>query len=152
MRNDAWLTDTMYELWENHFVDVPRKNIVLIKFGRKSRNQLGCITWASNTAKGIRKLRSIIPDNKEAARISLITITRFFQDEEIPDFVVIATIAHEMCHYAHGFHSPLKQLYDHPHKGGVIFKEMQKRDLGKLYKEARKWLRTNWRNYLTANI
>ena len=152
MRNNEWLSDTMYELWENHFVDVPRKNMVQIKFGRRSRNQLGCITWSHKTVRGIQKLSKAIPDNEDDKRISLITITRFFQDENIPDFVVIATIAHEMCHYAHGFHSPLKQLYDHPHKGGVIYKEMHKRNMGKLYKEARKWLRTNWRNYLLANL
>ena len=150
MRDNTWLENTMYELWENHFVDIPRKNSVLIKFGKRSKRQLGCINWARMTSKGLKK---ILPrkNSEDDKRISLITITKYFQDPGIPEPIVVATIAHEMCHYAHGFNSPLQQLYNHPHKGGVIYKEMHTRGLGQLYKEARKWLRTNWREYLQTH-
>lgn len=123
MRDNEWLEHKMYELWDNHFADVPRKNLVIIKFGKAAKRQLGCITWANSKTQGIKRSLKNYEDDK---RVSVIRITSKFKDPEIPDQVVLATIAHEMCHYAHGFNSPLKQVYNHPHKGGIIRKELQK--------------------------
>lgn len=149
MRDNKWLQDKLFELWEGSFVDVPRKNTVLIKFSKRSYRQLGCITWVNNKTRGIKPLlassNEVIEDDK---RISLINVTGYFKDEEIPEVVVLGTIAHEMCHYAHGFNSPLNQIYDHPHKGGVIKKELQARGLGELYKRANAWLKSDWPEYL----
>ncbi|MBN1331428.1 hypothetical protein JW978_00915 [Candidatus Dojkabacteria bacterium] len=147
MRDNKWLEEKMYELWENHFSDVPRKNLVIIKFGRGAKRQLGCITWATKKTRGIEQhLEKVkIQDDK---KISVIRITSKFKDETIPEDVVIGTIAHEMCHYAHGFNSPLNQIYDHPHKGGVIRKEMEKRELGDIYRFSKKWLKINWEKYI----
>lgn len=147
MRDNKWLEEKMYELWENYFVDTPRKNRVIIKFGNKSKRQLGCIKWVTHKTRGISKLINDDEDYDDE-RISLIIVTSHFKDERIPEDIVIATIAHEMCHYTHGFNSPLNQIYDHPHKGGVIRKEMDKRGLGELYRKANKWLKQNWGDYL----
>lgn len=152
MRDNIWLQEKMYELWENHFVDVPRKNIVLIKFGKRAQRQLGAIKWVSPAPNALNQLLKKYHLSKEDdTRISLIAITSYFKDPQIPEQIVLATIAHEMCHYAHGFNSPLKQLYAHPHKGGVIRKEMEKRGLDDMYKQANKWLKANWLNYLKNN-
>lgn len=143
MRNNEWLEEKMYELWEGYFADVPRKNLVVIKFGRKAKRQLGCITWVHQKTKGVGKYIEMAKYQDEK-RVSLIRITSYFKDEIVPEKVVLATIAHEMCHYAHGFNSPLNQIYDHPHKGGVIRKEMEKRGLKDLYKFSKQWLKNNW--------
>lgn len=150
MRDNQWLADKMYNLWEDNFEDTPRRNRVLIRFGTRSKRQLGCIKWVTPKTKGIKHL---LKDNEafDDERISLIVITGYFKDERIPEEIVLATIAHEMCHYAHGFNSPLQQLYDHPHKGGVIRKEMDKRGLGTFYRNANRWLKKNWSNYLREN-
>ena len=147
MRDNKWLEEKMYELWEDYFSDVARKNIVIIKFGRNSKRQLGSIRWASKKTRGLKRFLTgkTYEDDK---RVSLITITSKFKDESIPEQIVLATIAHEMCHYAHGFNSPLKQIYAHPHKGGVIRKEMEKRGLKYLYTFSKKWLKENWSNYI----
>ena len=147
MRDQKWLEEKMYDLWEEHFADVPRKNLVVIKFGRGSRRQLGCITWATKKTRGIQKYLQNIK-YQDDKKVSVIRITSRFKDENIPEEVVLATIAHEMCHYAHGFNSPLKQIYNHPHKGGVIRKEMEERELGHLYKFSKKWLKANWEKYV----
>ena len=150
MRDDQWLAEKMYELWENNFEDVPRLNHVVIKFSKRAKRQLGCIGWLDNRTKRIERILSTVGD-ADVERVSLINITGYFKDEAIPEQVILGTIAHEMCHYAHGFNSPLQQIYDHPHKGGVIRKEMQKRGLGDIYKFSRRWLKDNWRNYLLAH-
>ena len=149
MRDDAWLSEKMYELWENHFEDIPRLNHVLIKFGKRSKRQLGAIGWLTNKTQKISKMlqREGEADDK---RVSLINITSYFKDEYIPEAVVLGTIAHELCHYAHGFNSPLKQVFDHPHKGGVIRKELQKRGLAGLHKQSRSWLKANWQTYINS--
>jgi hypothetical protein len=146
-RDNNWLADRLYDIWEDYFNDVPRKNTVLIKFGKKSKRQLGCIRVASNKSRGIQKLMKEQEKNDHDS-ISVVTITKYFENPEIPDYVVEGTIIHELCHYAHGFNSPLQQIYDHPHKGGVIRKEMTRRGLGNLYRDCNKWLKTNWKNYI----
>jgi hypothetical protein len=154
-RNNTWLQRQMYELWDNYFADVPRKNLVIIKFGRRSIRQLGSIKWAGKNTriksimrkKDIKELHEISDDK----RITVITITRHFKDPTIPEYVVNSTIAHELCHYAHGFSSPEKKRYKYPHHGSIIQKELQKRGLTKLHQQARKWLRQNWAKYLKQN-
>ena len=150
MRDDEWLSNKMYYLWENFFVDVPRLNMVIIKFGKHSKRQLGCIGWLNKTTKRIEKIMNG-QGQVDHKKTTLINITSYFKDENIPEEVVTSTIAHEMCHYAHGFNSPLNQMYDHPHKGGLIRKELQNRGLGDMYKFSKKWLKSSWIEYLKNN-
>jgi hypothetical protein len=96
-------------------------------------------------AKGILKKKKDEYDEADDKRISLITITKLFQDESIPEHIIDATIAHELVHYTHGFHSPLERSVRHPHKGKVVEKELAKRGLGKMYEASNVWLKENWR-------
>jgi len=83
-------------------------------------------------------------DIQDEKSISVITLTRYFQKEEIPEFVVISTIAHELCHYTHGFNSPLPKQFRHPHQGGIVNKEMDKRGLRDIRLKTNRWLKSNW--------
>lgn len=145
-RDNKWLEEMMYEIWEEHFNDIPRKNLVMIKFGRKAKRQLGSIKWVRSNTKVRTLLRRRSDEVKvqDDDRITLITITSLFKSIDIPEVVVRATVAHEMIHYAHGFFSPLKQIYNHPHQGGIIRKEMFDRGMRDLYYESKKWLKENW--------
>jgi len=144
MRDNKWLQEKLYYIWEEYFVDIPRKNIVMIKFGKKSYRQLGCIKWANTKTRGLRSIQKYYPLIDDDKRISLITISKLFESEVIPENVVLSTIAHELCHYAHGFNSPLKQIYKHPHKGSVIKKELFNRGLQDMYQHTNIWLKKNW--------
>ncbi len=146
MRDRKYLENLMYELWENHFCDIPRKNMVLIKFGKYSKRQLGSIKLANEYT----KIKSLMKKNEKEyemqddGRVTVITMTKYFQNEIVPEFVVRATIAHELCHYAHGFSSPLDKQFDKPHQGNVINKELARRELLDEQKLADKWLKDNW--------
>lgn len=146
MRDRKFLENLMYELWENYFCDIPRKNLVIIKFGKYSKRQLGSIKLANSKT----KIKSLIQNKKkdfliqDDKSITVITITRYFQNEFVPEDVVRATIAHEMCHYAHGFSSPLKKQFNNPHQGKIIDKELKKRGLEQLQKDTDKWLKKYW--------
>lgn len=153
MRDNNYLEERLYTLWEEYFADVPRKNLVLIKFGKGSRRQLGSIKWvrAQTGVRSLMKKRKEEYLAQDDKRVSLITITKYFQDERVPEYVVDGTIAHELVHYVHGFHSPLQQVYKHPHKGGIVKKELVKRGLGEVHKNAEVWLKKEWRKYLLLN-
>lgn len=146
MRDNTYLENTLYEIWESFFCDVPRQNTVIIKFGKHSKRQLGCIRLIKDKVR-VKRLTKGVPESDDKS-VSLITITRYFAREEIPEEIVKATIAHELCHYTHGFNSPLQQIYDKPHKGGVVTKELKKRGLGELQLYAKKWLKKNWLNVI----
>lgn len=122
-RDNAWLVSRLDYLWRNFFGDVKQENPVKIRFGRYSKYRLGSIRYSNSS------------------KVSLITITGMFKKGSIPVEVVDQTIAHEMCHYAHGFSSPKTRLHKYPHHGGVINKELRSRNLDCLIKAYSKWVR-----------
>jgi hypothetical protein len=127
IRDDKWLYQLLDDVWDRHFSDVPQDNDVRIVWGRRTKNRLG----------------SIKLDPKDP-QVSIITLNSLFKEPEIPKFVIVATLVHELCHYAHGFNSPIDQKYRHPHAGGVMKTEFKERGLEKLYIMQRRWLRHYW--------
>lgn len=123
VRDNKWLLSRLDYLWSNYFDDVEQVNPVFIKFGRYSRLRFG----------------SIKMDPKK--RHSIITITSLFKEDRIPQEIIDHTIAHELCHYTHGFSSPHKKAHKHPHEGGVIKKELSERGLVNLYYAYQEWLK-----------
>lgn len=81
---------------------------------------------------------------------TIITVNRLFADPELPQMVVDATLVHELAHYAHGFGSGLPQRYKHPHAGGVVDSELERRGLGQLNREAEEWRKANWDTFYSA--
>lgn len=146
MRNTEFLENLLYDLWENHFCDIPRRNLVIIKYGKFSKRQLGSIKLANKRT----KIKSVLKKKKDDLlaqdhkSITVITLTRYFQNENIPEFVVRAVIAHELCHYAHGFSSPLEKRFNMPHQGSIVTKELKKRELFEQQQKADEWIKKYW--------
>lgn len=112
---------------ECSFRDLEAKSNIQISFGRKAKTRLGSIKRA-----------------RQNTGVSHITINGLFAQEFIPGEIIDATIAHELCHYAQGFSSPLPQLSKHPHRGGVVDAELRKRNLSELLNFQNKWLKEKW--------
>lgn len=146
MRDNKYLEKLLYDIWETSFCDIPRLNAVVIKYGKYSKRQLGSIKMIKDEVILNRYIKrfNIEKENLEEYSVSIITLTKYFSQPYVPEFVIKATIVHELCHYAHGFNSPLKKIYDHPHKGNIIRKEFNKRDLSDMYVESKNWLKQNW--------
>lgn len=123
MRDDNWLLSRLDHLWSAYFADIPQINPVHIRFGRFARLRFGSIKMHPKTKK------------------TYITITGMFRDEKIPAGVVDHTIAHELCHYAHGFSSPHSRLHRFPHEGGVVTRELEKRGLIHLVRVYKEWIK-----------
>ena len=146
------LQNLLYEIWETYFPDVPRKNLVLVKYGKFSKQRLGSIKWVKDF-KGIKSFYKKFKDEHEVQddkRITLIILTRYFTNPKVPDFVIKTTLAHELAHYSHGFNSPLQKKYKFPHQGKIIDRELRKRGLGKELELSEKWLKENWRMVVSS--
>lgn len=152
MRNNEFLENILYDLWENHFCDIPRKNFVLIKYGKYSKRQLGSIKLANRNTKikGLLRKKDDEYRSQDDKSITVITVTRYFKNESIPEFIVRATVAHELCHYAHGFNSPLEKRFQKPHQGSIIKKELAFRGLLEDQIKADKWLKENWLDIISS--
>lgn len=137
MRTNQYLNDKLNEIWQEFFIDVPRDNKVIIKFGRKAAKRLGSIRKINSSSKEIFDTQ--------------ILINGHFRNKQIPNFIIEATIAHELCHYAHGFSSPLPQLLRFPHRGDVVDQELKKRGLKKLEQTENKWLNKHWCKFIKGD-
>ena len=135
LRDDAWLQDLLDRTWDNHFADVPQNNDVRIEFGRRAKRRLGSIR--------------LDPSDRKT---SIITMNGLYKLPDVPEFVVQATLVHELTHYAHGFNSPLAQKQNHPHAGGVMRREFEERGLLELYLEQKRWLKVRWNDLLVQEF
>jgi hypothetical protein len=134
LRDDKWLFSKLDYVWDQYFPDISQDNNVKIVWGRRARTRLGSIKPGVNFS-------GQYPE-------TIITINSLFRDSKIPEYVVLGTIAHELSHYAHGFHSPIERKFATPHAGGVVTSELRTRGLENIYRSQKKWLKENWRTYV----
>jgi hypothetical protein len=150
MRKNSYLREQLNNLCEKYFPEIDPQKDVVISFGRRAGQRLGSIK--REVIRPGLKMGRILIRPITYGDLSIVTITGYFRDEQVPEYVVLGTIAHELVHYVHGFSSPRPQLYDHPHKGKVVQRELIKRGLGDIHYDSEKWLKKNWRNYVFDQI
>src|SRR3989338_2381140 len=132
MRDDAWLKERLDAIWNLLFSDIERRNVVHVRFKGKWKNKFG----------HIKRLK-----NKD----SEIAINGIFKSEIVPEFIIDVTIAHELVHYMHGFNSPHEKMFSHPHKGGVVDKELVRRGFGHLLRNEKQFFKNEWINIFNNN-
>ncbi len=113
-------------IWRHYFSDLPRVNEVQIAYCYPWKNRLGLIRLSLDNV------------------TSFIGINALLQHQQVPEYVLITTIAHELTHYAHGFGSPLPRLYKHPHANNVVTRELEKRGLGEYVHQSDAWIDKQW--------
>ncbi len=134
MRSESWLIDQLQLVLAKYFANLKISNPIEIKWGREAKYRFGSIRLIK--PKGIRLL-----SKRSHPQKSVIKITSMFRSNLIPEKVVQYTIAHELCHYAHGFSSSNKRLFRHPHHGGVVNRELTERGAEDLIHEFKRWLK-----------
>jgi hypothetical protein len=45
----------------------------------------------------------------------------------------------------------LPRRYEHPHRGGVVLRELQERGLGEEYDLYREWIRDHWESFYSCH-
>jgi hypothetical protein len=120
------LTDYLAWIWQNYFFDIPYVNAVLISYGYPWKSRLGLIRLS------VDKMTTFIG------------INILLQLEQVPEYVLVTTVAHELVHYAHGFGSPLPRRFRHPHANRVVDKELERRELGAQLYCCNEWIDKYW--------
>ncbi len=133
MRDNIFLGKRLDDIWEMLFTDVEKKNNVVIRFKGKWKNKFG----------HIRKLKN---------GDSEIIINGYFKNEKVPEYIIDLTIAHELVHYHHGFNSPHPKMFKHPHKGGIVNKELKRRGFGHMVILEKKWIKDEWRKIINEEF
>lgn len=113
-------------IWQIYFPDVPRVNTVEIAYCHPWKRRLGLIRLSLD------------------ATTSFIGINGLLQLSEVPEYILITTIAHELTHYAHGFGSPLPRVFEHPHANRVVERELEERGLGEMVQQCDDWIDKAW--------
>jgi hypothetical protein len=125
MRDNIWLNQRLNQIWELLFPELTRPNTVFAKFKGKWKNKFGHIKLMKDKS-------------------TEIAVNRIFQKDIIPEFIIDLTLAHELTHYMHGFHSPHPRQHRHPHAGGVVTKELKKRGFEHLIIKEKLWVKNSW--------
>ncbi len=125
MRDEEWLALRMNQIWEMLFPEVDRLNNVVVRFKGKWKNKFGHIKRLKN-------------------RDTEIAINALFKDIRVPEYIIDLTIAHELVHYYHGFNSPHDRKYRHPHKGGIVDRELRKRGFSHMMLKEKHFVRNEW--------
>lgn len=153
MRDNHWLREQLQYLLKTYFTNVAITNSLEIRFGREAKFRFGSIRLVA--PKGIElskliRLTKLIKTDKPQK--SIITITSMFAAESVPASVVRYTIAHELCHWAHGFSSTNKRLFKYPHHGGIVNRELKERGAEELVQAFKRWLKEYRKEILTARV
>lgn len=119
-------------IWQRYFSDVPSANEVEIAYCRAWKSRLGLIRMSLDSTH------------------SFIGVNSLLQHKEVPEHVLVTTIAHELVHYAHGFGSPLPQLFEHPHANNVVDRELEQRGLGDALALCNQWIDAHWYDFFEA--
>src|SRR3989338_3330976 len=122
LRNHKWLENQLDLLLRKYFGDISITTPIEIQFGREAKYRFGSIKLYRN------------------------------KKQDVPVKVVAYTIAHELCHYAHGFSSTNRRLFKFPHHGGIVNAELQKRGANDLITAYKKWLKTYRQTVLKGKI
>jgi hypothetical protein len=123
------VTQYLERIWQEYFADIPRVNAVQIAYCSPWKMRLGLIRLSLDNA------------------TTFIGINSLLRLVQVPECVLITTIAHELVHYAHGFGSPLPRLYPHPHAHDIVEQELEQRALGELLRYSNTWIDDEWHSF-----
>jgi hypothetical protein len=123
------LTIYLNQIWRRYFADIPRVNDVYIDYCYPWKTRLGLIRLSQDQS------------------TSFIGINTLLLLQQVPEEILIITIAHELVHYAHGFGSPLPRYYKHPHANNVVDRELERRELGDQLRCCHEWIDKCWYSF-----
>ena len=150
MRDHEWLKKQLEHLLKTYFSDVVITNPIEIRFGREAKFRFGSIRLLKPRGFRSLKLLKSLKLSDEKPQKSIITITSMFARETVPVSVVDYTIAHELCHYAHGFSSSNRRLFKYPHHGGIVNRELRDRGARHLITAFKTWLKDYRKKVLSS--
>jgi len=131
---DQYLARKTAQLIRENFSERGVINLLVVKTGKRARRTLGHIKTLNDREYG-----------------STIEINPILFDPDVPEFVLDYVIMHELTHYFQGFGSNHEKKGTHPHRGGLVDKELERLGWGEIMDKSEKWLKESWPSVLTKN-
>lgn len=127
MHSDTLLAKKTAQLVRENFSKHEISNLLCVRWGKPWKSKLGHIKPFKNTEFG-----------------SLIEINSVLNDPRVPEFVVEATLLHELIHYFQGFGSNKPRQRRHPHRGGSVQNEMARFGWTQIQQKQDEWVKQNF--------
>ena len=131
---DQYLARRAASLIRENFAERGVTNLLVVKWGGKWSRTLGHIKTL-----------------KEREYGSVIEINSIFKSVEVPEYVLDYVLMHELTHYFQGFGSNHEKKARHPHRGGLVDKELDRLGWKEIREKAEGWIKENWKNVLQQN-
>lgn len=122
------LEPKLAEMLAGPFADLAAMHRVAIRPGRPAKRRLGSIRRGTDGP--------------------VVTVNPLLLDPSVPEYVLEAIIAHELCHLAHGFGAGGSPPKHHPHRGGVVDAEIKRRGLDDTVRRSDAWIEREWSTLL----
>ncbi|HNV01213.1 MAG TPA: hypothetical protein PKK60_02180 [archaeon] len=136
---DHYLAKKAASLIRENFQERGVTNLLVVKWGGKWSRKLGHIKPLKNNK------------NCDTEFGSIIEINSLLKDIEVPEYVLDYVLMHELTHYFQGFGSNHERKAKHPHRGGIVDKEIERLGWGEIMENSEKWLKENWPKILEKN-
>lgn len=91
-----------------------------------------------------RKAKRVLGSVRLDKEVSIIRVSKYLNDFNVPEYVLQEVILHELIHIKTGYGSVLQKEYQHAHRGGVIRKEMDAVGKADIYDLSNSWIKKNW--------
>jgi hypothetical protein len=128
---DNYLARKTASLIREHWPEKGVTNFLMVKTGKRWKRTLGHI--------------------KPIKEDSLIEINPLLFDTDVPEHVLDYVIMHELTHYFQGFGSNHERKHKHPHRGGIVEKELARLGWEEITIKSEKWIKENWDKILIKN-
>ena len=128
---DQYLARRAASLIRENFGERGVTNLLVVKWGKRWNRTLGHIKTLENKDFG-----------------SEIEINSLFKNPDVPEYVLDYVLMHELVHYFQGFGSNHEKKSKHPHKGGVVDKELDRLGWKEIREKGEAWIKANWRDTL----
>ncbi|MGI6589725.1 MAG: hypothetical protein ACOX1V_03625 [Candidatus Iainarchaeum sp.] len=133
---DKYLASKTAALIRENFSERGITNILIVRWSnKKSKRILGHIKPVNDTEFG-----------------SIIEINPLLKDLSVPEYVLDYVLMHELTHYFQGFGSNHKRKHKHPHRGGIVEKELARHGWEEITQKSEKWIKENWKNLVAKKI
>lgn len=131
---DQYLARRTAELIRENFAERGVTNLLVVKWGKRWPRTLGHIKTLEHRDFG-----------------STIEINALFKNPDVPEYVLDYVLMHELVHYFQGFGSNHEKKSRHPHKGGVVDKELDRLGWKEIREKGEAWIKANWRDTLVRH-
>lgn len=131
-----------------------KKTAALIRenFSQKGVTNLLIVRWGGKWSRKLGHIKPLKNDKKQDVEFgSIIEINSLLKSVDIPEYILDYVLMHELTHYFQGFGSNHERKFKHPHRGGLVDKELQRLGWNEIMEKSEKWLKENWATILKNN-